>query len=103
MNDSDPVTHHRSTPVESRSGGAGSTPTVTWRQRRWMKRTLRMALALCAFVLLFSWIGDIGSLSIHRPFDYYGDSLEVLAMARDRIANDYDTRLRAPFELSKPE
>lgn len=76
---------------------------MAWRQRRWVRRTLRTVLGLCAFVLLFSWIGDIGSLSIHRPFDYYGDSLEVLAMAHDRIANDYDTRLRAPFELSKPE
>lgn len=73
-------------------------------RRRCLKRGLRTLFALLVFVLLFYWIADVGNLSIHRPFQYTGDSLEMLAyFTHDVVANDFDVRLRAPFELSKPE
>lgn len=74
------------------------------RRKRYLEKALRCVVALVAFVVLFYWMGNLGNLSIHRPFEYSGDALEKLAyQAHDYIANDFDTRMRAPFELSKPE
>lgn len=75
-----------------------------WRRKRYVGKALRCVAALVAFVVLFYWMGNLGNLSIHRPFEYSGDALEKLAyQAHDYIANDFDTRMRAPFELSRAE
>lgn len=77
---------------------------LSWRGQRRIKKAARILVALFAFVVLFYWIGGLGDLSIHRPFEYWGDSLEMISYhTRDVVANDFDTRMRAPFELAKPE
>jgi len=87
---------------------ASKTPTPQHRsgsRRQYhLGKILRCVVALTAFIVLFYWMGNLGNLSIHRPFEYSGDALEKLAyQAHDYIANDFDTRMRAPFELSHPE
>ena len=68
------------------------------------KSGLRCVLALAVFTLLFYWLCGVGHVNIHHPFDYTGDAVEKLAhQVRNYTYNDFDTRMRAPFELSTPE
>lgn len=70
-----------------------------WHGGRRVKRILHATIALLAFIVLFYWIGGVGRLGIHRPFEYSGDALEMLSyQTQDYVANDFDTRMRAPFE-----
>ncbi|WIG56542.1 MAG: hypothetical protein OJF61_002330 [Rhodanobacteraceae bacterium] len=77
---------------------------VGGRKRHLAKGVLHGVIALAAFIALFYWVGDLGNLSMHRPFEYSGDALEKLAyQAHDYVANDFDIRMRAPFELAHSE
>src|SRR6185312_8854926 len=101
VTDSDPVLLQ---PDEDRFGVRRWAWASSWRGRRFGRQAMRCFIALLAFVMLFYWFGQIGNLSLHRPFSYSGDALEMLSyQTHDYIANDFDTRMRAPFELSKPE
>lgn len=77
---------------------------LSWSGARHVKNGLRLVLALAAFTLLFYWLCGVGHVNIHHPFDYTGDAIEKLAyQVRDYTHNDFDTRMRAPFELAAPE
>jgi len=61
-------------------------------------------VATLLFGLLFVWIGGVCKLDLSLPLEYTGDSIETLAYnVRAPIANDFDTRLRAPFEIEQPQ
>lgn len=61
-------------------------------------------VATLLFGLLFVWIGGVCKLDFSIPLEYDGDSIETLAYnVRAPIANDFDTRLRAPFEIEQPQ
>jgi phosphoglycerol transferase len=61
-------------------------------------------VATVLFGLLFVWIGGVSRLDLNLPLEYTGDSIETLAYnVRAPIANDFDTRLRAPFEIEQPQ
>lgn len=71
---------------------------------RRVKNGLRYVLALTIFTLLFYWLCGVGHVNIHHPIDYTGDAIEKLAyQVRDYTRNDFDTRMRTPFELAAPE
>lgn len=77
---------------------------AAWRRKRYARNGLRFVVALFAFTLLFFWLCGVGNLGVHRPFQYTGDALEMLAyQTHDYIANDFDTRMRAPFEVSRSD
>lgn len=77
---------------------------LSWCNMRRLKNGLRCVLALTVFTLLFYWLCGVGHVNIHHPFDYTGDAIEKLAyQVRDYTHNDFDTRMRAPFELATPE
>ncbi len=60
----------------------------------------RGLVALIAFSILFGWLAGVGHVQLDHPLAYNGDALETLAyFDHDYIANDFDTRLHAPFEL----
>ena len=77
---------------------------LSWRSMRRVKQGMRLVLALATFTLLFYWLCGVGRVNIHHPFDYTGDAVEKLAyQVQDYLHNDFDTRMRAPFELATPE
>lgn len=103
------MTHSDSLLDHSGSGAVGSPGARTRSHfgkagRKWAARGLRAIIALLLFTLLFVWVGGVNRLSISRPFEYRGDALEMLALQTHAYtANDFDTRMRAPFELAHPQ
>lgn len=66
----------------------------------WLRRLFRGLMATAAFALLFGWLCGVTRLDLDQPLDYWGDALEMLSyFDQDYIANDFHTRLHAPFEL----
>lgn len=71
---------------------------------RHVKNGLRLLFALTAFTLLFYWLCGVSRVNVNHPFDYTGDAIEKLAyQVRDYTHNDFDARMRAPFEVATPE